>query len=45
LEIKRTSVDFPSDMLKELDHQAALRGVTRQLLVKMWLYEKLEACK
>jgi len=45
LEIKRTSVDFPSDMLKELDHQAALRGVTRQSLVKMWLYEKLEDCK
>jgi hypothetical protein len=41
LEIKRMSLDLPAHMLEKLDRQSALRGVTRQSLVKMWLYEKL----
>jgi hypothetical protein len=45
LEIKRTTIDFPAHMLAKLDRQSALRGVTRQSLIKMWLYEKLEACE
>ena len=45
LEIKRATVDLPAHMLEKLDHQAALRGVTRQSLIKMWLYEKLETNK
>jgi hypothetical protein len=41
LEIKRMSLDLPAHMLEKLDRESALRGVTRQSLVKMWLYEKL----
>jgi hypothetical protein len=41
LEIKRMSLDLPAHMLEKLDRKSALRGVTRQSLVKMWLYEKL----
>jgi hypothetical protein len=29
-------------MLKRLDAQAQKRGVTRQSLIKMWLFERLE---
>ena len=43
LEIKRLNLDLPEHMLTKLDKQAALRGVTRQSLIKMWLYERLEA--
>jgi hypothetical protein len=43
LEIQRTTLDLPTHMLDKLDRQAALRGVTRQSLIKMWLYEKLES--
>jgi hypothetical protein len=42
LEIKRMSLDLPAHMLEKLDRESALRGVTRQSLVKMWLYEKLK---
>jgi metal-responsive CopG/Arc/MetJ family transcriptional regulator len=42
LEMKRVTVDLPAHMLEKLDYQAGLRGVTRQSLIKMWLYEKLE---
>jgi hypothetical protein len=45
LKIQRTTLDLPAHMLDKLDRQAALRGVTRQSLIKMWLYEKLELCK
>jgi len=41
LEIKRMSLDLPAHMLEKLTRESALRGVTRQSLVKMWLYEKL----
>jgi hypothetical protein len=42
LEIKRLNLDLPQHMMAKLDKQAALRGVTRQSLIKMWLYERLE---
>src|SRR5258707_7120600 len=29
-------------MLRQLDHEAALRGITRQSLIKTWLYERLQ---
>jgi hypothetical protein len=29
-------------MLRRLDHEAALRGITRQSLIKTWLYERLQ---
>jgi hypothetical protein len=43
VEPKRINIDLPDHVLKKLDRQAALRGVTRQSLIKMWLYERLEA--
>lgn len=42
LEIKRTTLDLPAHLLKKLDQAAAARGVTRQSLIKMWLYELVE---
>jgi hypothetical protein len=41
LEYQRINIDIPAPMLKRLDHQAALRGITRQSLIKTWLYERL----
>jgi hypothetical protein len=41
LEYQRINVDIPAPMLQRLDHQAALRGITRQSLIKTWLYERL----
>jgi hypothetical protein len=42
LEIKRTTLDLPAHVLEKLDREAALRGVTRQSLLKMWIYELLK---
>ena len=41
LEYQRINIDIPAPMLQRLDHQAALRGITRQSLIKTWLYERL----
>jgi hypothetical protein len=41
LESKRFNVDVPAHLLARLDDAAVLRGVTRQALVKMWLYDRL----
>ena len=41
LESQRINIDIPAPMLQRLDHQAALRGITRQSLIKTWLYERL----
>lgn len=45
LEIKRVNVDLPNHFLEKLDREAALRGITRQSLIKVWLYDRLEAAK
>jgi hypothetical protein len=42
LEIKRITVDLPAPFLDRLDHCAAVRGMTRQALIKSWLYDRLE---
>ena len=42
LEIKRITVDLPAPFLDRLDHWAAVRGMTRQALIKSWLYDRLE---
>ena len=39
---KRVNVDFPLQMVAELDTVATARGVTRQALIKMWLADKLD---
>ena len=38
---KRFNVDVPAYLLEKLDDAALLRGVTRQALVKTWLYDRL----
>ncbi len=40
--IKRVNVDFPVDVLSDLDQLAKKRGVTRQSLLKMWIYDKVQ---
>jgi hypothetical protein len=43
LEPQRVNVDFPKHVLQKLDREAELRGVSRQALIKTWLYERLQA--
>ena len=45
LEIKRVNVDLPNHFLIKLDREAALRGITRQSLIKVWLYDRLEGAE
>ena len=42
LEPQRVNVDFPKHFLQKLDREAELRGVSRQALIKMWLYERYQ---
>ena len=39
---KKVNVDFNVTFLKQLDVMANIIGVTRQSLIKMWLYERLQ---
>jgi hypothetical protein len=41
-EQKRINVDFPSWVVEALDREAARIGVTRQLIIKVWLVERLD---
>jgi hypothetical protein len=43
LEPQRINVDVPKYFSKQLDRAAALRGISRQALIKTWLYERLES--
>jgi hypothetical protein len=42
LEPQRVNVDFPKYFLQKLDREAELRGVSRQALIKTWLYQCLQ---
>jgi hypothetical protein len=42
LEIRRITIDLPAPFLERLDHWSAVRGMTRQALIKSWLYDRLE---
>jgi hypothetical protein len=42
LEIRRVNVDMPAHFISRLDHWAAVRGLSRQALIKSWLYDRLE---
>ncbi|MFV0337225.1 MAG: type II toxin-antitoxin system BrnA family antitoxin [Chthoniobacterales bacterium] len=42
LKPKRVNVDLPSWMIVELDKQAAIIGVTRQSIIKVWLNERIK---
>jgi len=41
-EPKRVNIDFPSWMVQSLDKEAKHIGVSRQVVIKMWLAEKLQ---
>jgi predicted DNA binding CopG/RHH family protein len=38
---KRINIDLPNEFLAQLDREAARRGITRQSLIKAWLYDRL----
>ncbi len=38
---QRISIDFPKNIIEELDIEAAKIGVTRTSLIKMWVAEHL----
>lgn len=40
---QRISIDFPKNILQEIDIEAAKIGVTRTSLIKMWVAEHLHA--
>lgn len=42
LESKRMTLDLPAHFMQKLDRAAAIRGVTRQSLIKLWLYDRWE---
>jgi hypothetical protein len=39
---KRVNVDFPEAVVAKLDRYASLMGVTRQALIKVWIFERLK---
>jgi hypothetical protein len=42
-EIKRVNVDFPDHIVSKLDRHASAMGITRQSLIKVWIFERLKA--
>ena len=43
LEMKRINLDIPAKILGRLDREASRRGVSRQSLIKVWLFERLQS--
>ena len=41
-EVKRVNVDFPEQIVAKLDRHAAQMGITRQSLIKVWIFERLK---
>ena len=41
-EMKRINLDVPVHLLGDLDREARRRGVSRQSLIKVWLFERLQ---
>jgi hypothetical protein len=42
LEVRRFNIDLPVHFIEKLDRAAQIRGITRQSLVKTWLYDRLQ---
>jgi hypothetical protein len=40
-DLKRINIDLPAAVLARLDHEAQIRGIMRQSLIKVWLYDRL----
>jgi hypothetical protein len=36
---------LPAHVLQKRDREATLRGITRQALIKVWLFDRLELSK
>lgn len=45
LESQRINLDLPRHFLEKLDREAEIRGITRQSLIKTWLFDRLEGSK
>lgn len=45
LDQKRVNVDMPTWMISDLDKEAERIGVSRQSVIKMWLFERLQSLK
>ncbi len=41
-EPQRVNIDFPKWVVRRLDEESRLLGVSRQALVKLWIAERLE---
>ncbi len=41
-ETRRVNVDFPRWMIQQLDPEARRIGVSRQAIIKTWLWERLQ---
>ncbi len=39
---KKVNVDFPEDILRQIDTEAKRIGVTRQSIIKVWIAERLK---
>lgn len=42
IKTKKVNVDFPEDILLQLDQEAKRIGVTRQSIIKVWIAERLK---
>lgn len=40
--VRRVNVDFPEWVIRRMDDEATRRGVSRQALIKTWVYEKVK---
>ena len=43
IKIKKVNVDFPENILFQIDQEAKRIGVTRQSIIKVWIAERLKA--
>jgi hypothetical protein len=41
--VHRVNVDFPVWMIKRLDQEAVKLNISRQAVIKMWLFERMRA--
>lgn len=42
IKTKKVNVDFPENILNEIDKEAKRIGVTRQSIIKVWIAERLK---
>ncbi|TVR58402.1 MAG: CopG family transcriptional regulator [Spirochaetaceae bacterium] len=42
LEARRVNVDFPEWIIRSLDQESKMIGVSRQSLIKLWISERLQ---